>query len=96
MAIDPKINAKHAFGLKGGEAPPRAAESPARTKQDAPKPELRPGGSWRAQANAVDQAVRERSDAAKARTAERENQPRRKRRGMGMGFRRSAKGDDPA
>ncbi len=54
---------------------PAAEEVPEQIKNHAPKPVLKPGGSWRARADAVDQSVRERQDAnaAKRKWAERIN-----------------------
>jgi hypothetical protein len=56
----------------GREAKPDAPalEVPERIRKDAPTPVLRPGGSWVAMADAVDQGVREAQDAAKARQNE--------------------------
>jgi len=96
MTIDPKIDVKRAFGGKEQKAAtPVPPDVPERIKQDAPKPVLRPGGSWAARADAVDQAVREGQDADKARNEWRARIKVRRSRGMGMGFRRAADGDAP-
>jgi hypothetical protein len=69
---------------------------PERIKADAPKQTLRPSGSWKARADAVDQRVREAQDAAKAKNewAARIKTGRKRGMGMGMSFRHSASGDE--
>tara|TARA_R110002124_G_scaffold183401_4_gene350833 strand:- start:57909 stop:58208 length:300 start_codon:yes stop_codon:yes gene_type:complete len=99
MTIDPKCDVKRAFEGTDKVETPAAPEVPERIKQDAPKPVLRPGGSWAARADAIDQAVREQQDAARAKNDEGKNGwaariKRKSGRGLGMGFRRSAEGDE--
>ncbi len=94
MTIDPKADVRAAFDGKDRKAVPSPPEVPERIRQDAPKPVLRPGGSWAARADAIDQAVRENQDAAKAKKEWTARIKRKSGRGMGRGFRHSAKGED--
>ena len=73
---------------------PEVPEVPERIRNDAPNPVLRPGGSWAAWADSVDQTVRERQDAAKAKSEWRTNNKKKTGRGRFMGFNHSAKGDE--
>lgn len=66
------VNLRAAFmGLITKALPPKQPIVPDSIKRDAPKPSLRPGGSMRAGADAVDQRIREASDARKARAEHR-------------------------
>jgi hypothetical protein len=95
MAMKTDVDAKAAFAGREAKANAATGEIPERIRQHAPKPVLRPGGSWAALADAVDQRVREAQDAAKAEAewAARIRSGRRRGRGMGMAFRRSADND---
>jgi len=94
MTIDPKADVKKAFDAKDRPAAESAPDMPERIKNDAPKPVLRPGGSWAARAAEVDQSVREQQDAEKAKNDWTSRIKRKSGRGMGMSFRHSAKGED--
>jgi hypothetical protein len=70
MTIETDVNLRAAFTGAPGKTPEPAPEVPERIRKDAPRPALRPGGSWAPLAGAVDQNVREAQDAAKARQNE--------------------------
>jgi hypothetical protein len=99
MSIETDVDLKAAFEgreQKAGAAAPHHE----RTKWDKPKPALRPTGSWRRMADAVDQAVRESQDAAAARRNEWKTRPdnewsagmkgHRRGKGFGYGYRRGS------
>jgi hypothetical protein len=92
MAIKTNVDPQAAFAGREAKANAATGEVPERIRQHAPKPVHRPGGSWAGLADAVDQRVREAHDAAKAQAewAARIRTGRRRGRGMGMAFRRSA------
>jgi hypothetical protein len=90
MAIDPKIDLKAAFEGREAKQQPETGEVPERIRQHAPRPSLRPTGSWKARADAVDQRVREAQDAAKAKNEWANRNTVRHKPGLKMSFRRSA------
>lgn len=92
MTIKTDIDLKAAFEGRETKAKEHAGEVSERIRNDAPRPALKPSGSWKARADAVDQRVREEQDAAKAKNewAARTRRTRRRGMGMGMAFRRSA------
>lgn len=94
MTIKTEVDLKAAFENRE-RAHAQAPEVPERIKNHAPAPVLRPGGSWKARADAVDQRVREAHDAEKAKNewAARLRPGHRRGKGMGMAFRRSASDD---
>jgi hypothetical protein len=92
MAIDPKIDLKAAFEGREAKTQPETGEVPERIKNHTPRPALRPTGSWKARADAVDQRVREAQDAAKARQEWASRVKVRHKESMNMSFRRSARG----
>jgi hypothetical protein len=84
MTIKADIDLKAAFDKRDAAEQAPIGDVPERIKKHAPTPVLRPDGSMRRAADAVDQRVREAEDAAKA---EREwAAPRDMRRGFGMGY----------
>lgn len=105
MSIETDVDLRAAFTSGPTSGPEAAPEVPERIRTDAPRPVLRPGGSWAPLADAVDQNVREGQDAAKARQNEwaaRKSEGakasnewaarikgRRQGKGMGYGHRRS-------
>lgn len=92
MTIKTDVDLKAAFQERDAAAETPAGDVPERIRKHAPTPVLRPDGSWRAAADAVDQRVREAEDAAKAR---REWAARRSMgRGYGMGFSFGRSDDD--
>lgn len=93
MTIKSDLDLEAAFAGREQKAEAQTVEVPERIKNHAPKPALRPSGSWAAGADAVDQRVREAQDAAKARNEWAARIRTGKRRGMGMAFRRSADDD---
>jgi hypothetical protein len=94
MSIKTNVDLKAAFEGREVKAPAQAGDLPARIREDAPTPALRPGGSWKQRAAAIDQAVREARDAAKAKKEWAARIKPRHRRSMGMAFRMSAKQED--
>lgn len=94
MAIDPKFDVRQVFKTADSKTEQAVPEVPEHIKKHAPKPVLRPGGSWAADADAVDQRVREQQDAAKAQNKWNAGVKRKPGRGMRMGFRHSVKGED--
>ena len=70
MTIKTDVELKAAFAGREIKPEVTAPEVPERIKKEAPKPVLRPGGSWAPMADAVDQSVRESQDATKARQNE--------------------------
>lgn len=92
MSIKTQIDVGAAFA--GREAKPDRApgDVPERIRKDAPAPVLRPDGSWKARADAIDQAVHENRDAVKAKNewAARLKPGHRRGHGMGMGHKRSS------
>lgn len=94
MTIDPKTDVKSAFDSKDQTAAAKPAEMSERIRKDAPKPVLRPGGSWAARAAEIDQSVRENQDAQKAKQGWAARVQPKAKRGMGTAFRHSATGED--
>jgi hypothetical protein len=94
MSIKTNVDLKAAFEGREVKVPERSGDVPERIRQDAPKPALQPGGSWKARAVGIDQAVREARDAAKAKREWAARIKPRHRRSMGMAFRMSAAGED--
>ncbi len=80
-----------AGAFAGREGKAQAPDVPERIKAHAHAPELRPEGSWRARADAVDQAVREAQEAAKAKNDWAKRIKTERGLSMGMAFRRGAK-----
>ena len=91
MLHNPDPDLKAAFAGRALTAEPQNGEVPERIKKHAPKPVLRPGGSWKARADAVDQRVREAQDAAKARKEWAARIKTAHKQSMGMSFRRRAR-----
>lgn len=97
MSIETDVDLGAAFEGRD-QKPGAAAPQHERTKWGAPKPTLRPTGSWRRMADAVDQNVRESEDAAAARRNEWKTRPgnewsadmkgRKRGKGFGYGYRR--------
>lgn len=67
MATDRDLDLKAAFSGRESSAQGRSGALPERIRKDAPTPVLRPDGSWKARADAVDCNVREAREATKAR-----------------------------
>ena len=89
MPVDSAPGLKDAFeGRKTKQT--QTGELPGRIKKHASAPELRPGGSWKQRAQAVDQAVREKHEAQKAKQECAARIKAERKQGMGMSFRRSA------
>ena len=92
MGIDDKETLKQAF--HDGKSAPKAGEAqvpeqvPDRIKQDAPTPVLKPRGSWRARADAVDRSVREEQEAAKAKNEWAKRLKANLKQNQGKGFKR--------
>ena len=91
MPRDPRPDLRAAFEGREVKAEPQTGEVPEQIKKHAPKPVLRPGGSWRARADAVDQKVREAQDAAKARKEWAARIKTERKQSMGMSFKRRAR-----
>lgn len=91
MPRDPLPDLGAAFGGRESKAKPQTGEVPEQIKKHAPEPVLRPGGCWKARADAVDQKVREAQDAAKARHEWRSRIKTERKESMGMSFKRRAK-----
>jgi hypothetical protein len=93
VTIKTDIDLKAAF--KGRETNPAtgAGDIPERIKNHAPAPALRPGGGWKARADAIDRRVREGQDAAKARREWAGRIRARHKPGMRMSFTRSSGGE---
>lgn len=95
MVIKTDIDPKAAFQRQGKQADTQATgEVPERIKNHAPAPVLRPDGSWRARADAVDQRVREAQDAAKAKNEWAARIKTQHKQSLGMSFKRSTRRDD--
>lgn len=91
MTINTDVDLGKAFaGHKS--APEQVPTVPEAIKRHAPIPELRPGGSWRARADAVDRAVHEADEAAKARQSWADRASTGQKQGMGSAFRKNARG----
>lgn len=86
MADEPKHNPKSAFQGARDSQHADADDVPARIKKDAPKPVLRPDGTWKAGADRVDRDVREKNEAETAKTRWNQRSADQKR---GRGLRRS-------
>jgi hypothetical protein len=94
MTIKTDVDLKAAFeGRETKPAPEETGEVPESIRKHAPALALRPGGSWKARADAIDQRVREAQDAAKARSDWAARIKTRHRDSMRMSFKRSARGD---
>jgi hypothetical protein len=91
MPRDLRRDLKAAFDGREIKGQPQTGEVPERIKNHAPAPVLRPGGSWKARADAVDQKVREAQDAAKARKEWAARIKTERKQSMGMSFRRRAR-----
>ena len=71
MTIKCRTDVKAAFergGVQAKAEPAAAPEVPERIRTHAPQPALRPGGSWKARADAHDRALREAQEAEKAKS----------------------------
>ena len=91
MSPKPRPGLKAAFEGRENKGESQTGEVPPRIKKHAPAPVLRPGGSWKARADAVDQKVREAQDAAKARKEWAARIKTVHKQSMGMSFRRRAR-----
>ena len=91
MSREPRPDLKAAFEGRESKGEPQTGEVPPRIKKHAPAPVLRPGGSWKARADAVDQKVREAEDAAKARKEWAARIKTMRKQSMGMSFKRRAR-----
>lgn len=91
MTIDTKTDLAAAFAGREVKTEPEAPDVPERIKQHAPQPALRPGGGWKARADAIDRRIRESGDAEKAKADWASRIKTTRKQGMGYAFRRSAK-----
>ena len=92
MPLDQSLKVSPVFAdPQRRDPPPAQGEVPERIRTHAPEPELKPEGSWRARADAMDRAVRERQEAEKASNEWAARVKVRHRPGMRMAFTRSAR-----
>lgn len=91
MTIDTKTDLAAAFAGRETKTKTNQPDVPERIKQHAPEPALRPGGSWKARADAIDSRIRESAEAEKAKADWASRIKTRRKHGMGYAFRRSAK-----
>jgi hypothetical protein len=68
MSVKTDVKLRAAFEGREVKLEALAREVPEAIRRHAPTPVLRPSGSWAKMADAVDQAVREARDAARARS----------------------------
>jgi hypothetical protein len=90
-ARDPRPDLKASFEGRETKAQAQTGEVPERIRKDAPAPTLRPGGSWKARADAIDRNVREAQDAAQARKGWAARIKAERKQGMRMSFRLRAR-----
>jgi hypothetical protein len=89
MAKDQGADLKAEFEGREAKVQTQAGEVPERIRQHVPTPVLRPDGSWKARADAVDQTVRETQEAAKAKNEWAARMKTGPRRTKGKGMKRS-------
>lgn len=89
MTADQDADLKAAFSGGKTEDQSESGEVPERIKQHAPTPVLRPDGSWKARADAIDEKVRERQEAKKSKNEWAARLKTSQRRSKSKGYRRS-------